>query len=124
MSNGLNHRTVAEIRTKVTENLSRLTHTVKDKDMVSAWKSDLNKALRAFTVRAVVLTWLSPQLFRNTLSLIFSCDGDRCGQSRQNCEEPVVIQAPLRVAWVVGSTGGDALITCHSACSLSTLERI
>ena len=115
---------MAEIRTKVTEDLSRLTHAVKDKDMVSAWKSDLNKALKAFTVRAVVLTWLSLQPFRNTLSLIFSCDDDRCGQSCQNCEEPVVTQAPLRVARVVGSTGGDALTTRYSACSLGTLERI
>ena len=103
-----------EIQTKVTEDLSRLTHAVKDKDMVSAWKSDLNKALRAFTIRAVVLTWLLLQPFQNTLSLIFSCDGDRCSQSCQNYEEPVVTQAPLRIVWVVRSTGEDAFIMRYS----------
>ena len=53
----LNCRTVAEIHGNVIEkgrrsSISRLVHTKNDREVVAAWRSDLNRVLHVFNVRS------------------------------------------------------------------------
>ena len=55
----IDRRTIAEIQEKVAEKgrrsvPSRLVHAKSDKDLISSWKSDLDRILRVFTVRSVI----------------------------------------------------------------------
>ena len=55
---------MVEIQEKVVEKsgrnlLSKLVHAKNDKEMIAAWKLDLNGVLQVFTVRSITLTWLS-----------------------------------------------------------------
>ena len=52
--------TLADIQRKVIKKgkrnaISRLIHAKNDKEMIAAWKSDLNKILLVFNVRSVVI---------------------------------------------------------------------
>ena len=63
----LDRKTVAEIHGNVTEkgernSLSRVIHARSDKDVVAAWRSDLNRILHVFNVRSVGSVPLPPSL--------------------------------------------------------------
>ena len=54
----LNRRTIAEIEENVVEKsrrklLSRLVHAKNDREVMAAWRSDLNRGLHIFNVRSV-----------------------------------------------------------------------
>jgi hypothetical protein len=58
--NALDRSILAEIQRKIIEKgkrnpVSRLLHAKNDKEMIAAWKSDLNKILLVFNVRSVVV---------------------------------------------------------------------
>ena len=57
-------RTVGEIQRKVIKRsgrnaASRLFHAKSDREMITAWKSDLGRVLQVFTVRSAIFTWMS-----------------------------------------------------------------
>ena len=66
---GLNHRTVADVQKIVKQGkrnaVSQLLHAKKDKDMIAAWRREINRILRIFNVRSVDAVW---RLLSNSLS--------------------------------------------------------
>ena len=55
---------MAEIQRKVIKQskrnaISRIFHAKNDKEVIAAWKVDLNRILHVFNVRSVVFTWVS-----------------------------------------------------------------
>jgi hypothetical protein len=76
---------LAEIQKKIVEkgkrnSASRLLHAKNDKEMIAAWKSDLNKVLLVFNVRSVVAVWLpitdysQTELALNTHTIVSGMD--------------------------------------------------
>ena len=59
----MNRRIVAELEERVIKRsgenaVFRLFHAKSDKESIAAWKLDLDKILRVFSVRSVIFAWL------------------------------------------------------------------